>query len=122
MSTTTSKYRQMLRAKALELAGSLRRRDEIAIEASAEEVEQVLLATQRDFAIQSIDRSTFLLREVNAALDRVAGGSFGRCEQCDSQIPEKRLNALPWARHCVACQEAMERNGASSFRSLSFAA
>jgi RNA polymerase-binding transcription factor DksA len=43
------------------------------------------------------------LREVDAALDRVAAGTYGTCEQCGRPIPEGRLEARPVARTCVAC-------------------
>lgn len=48
-----------------------------------------------------------LLREVNAARRRLAAGQFGICENCDEPIAEKRLEAIPWARYCVRCQEAL---------------
>ena len=50
------------------------------------------------------------LRLVNEALDRVRSGDYGICLACEQQIPTKRLHALPWARYCVACQEAISSN------------
>lgn len=43
------------------------------------------------------------LREVDAALQRMAGGHFGRCEQCGDEIPLERLEARPQARLCMRC-------------------
>lgn len=51
------------------------------------------------------------LRMVDEALDRFAAGDFGLCVGCDEPIPEKRLQALPWARYCVACQERFQGEG-----------
>jgi DnaK suppressor protein len=45
------------------------------------------------------------LRLVDEALDRLDAGDYGICLACDEPIAEKRLDALPWARYCVACQE-----------------
>jgi DnaK suppressor protein len=45
------------------------------------------------------------LRLVEEALDRVRSGDYGVCLSCDQPIPPKRLQALPWARYCVPCQE-----------------
>lgn len=45
------------------------------------------------------------LRLINEALDRLNLGGYGICLACDEPIPGKRLQALPWARYCVACQE-----------------
>lgn len=49
-----------------------------------------------------------LLREVGAARRRIATGQYGTCENCEEPIPEKRLEAVPWARYCVHCQEALQ--------------
>lgn len=46
-----------------------------------------------------------ILREVKAALKRAADGGFGVCLECGEPISPKRLEALPWARYCVPCQE-----------------
>ena len=44
------------------------------------------------------------------ALDRIAQGTFGRCEECRAEIPRARLQAVPYARHCVACARKLEHN------------
>ena len=53
----------------------------------------------------SID--VMLLREIQDALDRVEDNSYGMCMECDEDISKKRLEAIPWARHCIACQEEL---------------
>jgi DnaK suppressor protein len=45
------------------------------------------------------------LRQVEEALDRLDAGDYGVWLACDVAIAEKRLQALPWARYCVTCQE-----------------
>lgn len=50
-----------------------------------------------------------LLREVRAALDRIASGRYGVCARCDRRIPGARLRALPHATMCVRCKEYEER-------------
>ncbi|HUJ21855.1 MAG TPA: TraR/DksA C4-type zinc finger protein [Bryobacteraceae bacterium] len=53
------------------------------------------------------------LRLIEEALDRIDAGDYGVCLGCEEQIPAKRLQALPWARYCVNCQQtlgAMERD------------
>ena len=49
------------------------------------------------------------LGEIAAARGRLADGTFGRCEECGRDIGRSRLQAVPTARHCVACQTEMER-------------
>ena len=48
-----------------------------------------------------------LLREVEEALVRVKEGTYGVCQECDEPISPKRLQALPWAKFCVRCQEML---------------
>jgi RNA polymerase-binding protein DksA len=51
------------------------------------------------------------LNLIDAALERLKDGDFGVCQECGQDIPPKRLNVIPWAAHCVACQEQLEREG-----------
>src|SRR6266481_2329687 len=50
-----------------------------------------------------------LLLLVQAALRRDDEGGYGRCVECGEPMHKKRLEAVPWARHCVACQELQEK-------------
>jgi DnaK suppressor protein len=49
------------------------------------------------------------LRLVELALERIGNGSFGTCATCGGAIGLKRLQALPWANHCIQCQEQSEQ-------------
>ncbi len=49
------------------------------------------------------------VREIDAAINRIADGTYGICENCGSQIPAKRLYALPWTRLCLDCSEERDR-------------
>ncbi len=51
------------------------------------------------------------LRLIEEALDRLATGDYGRCLACDAVIPARRLQAVPWARYCVRCQEQADASG-----------
>jgi len=50
-----------------------------------------------------------LLDSIDAALDRLDDGEYGKCVNCGDPIQEKRLEAVPWARHCIRCQDMIER-------------
>jgi DnaK suppressor protein len=104
------RYRLALEAKRSEIAASLRNRDDIAIEKSADAIDEVQLAAERELAIRNLDRESSLLRNVEAALARIANGSYGTCVHCDEEINPKRLNAVPWASFCIRCQEAADRH------------
>ena len=49
-----------------------------------------------------------LLRAVSAALDRIDTGTFGECRDCGQEIGVKRLEAIPWTRYCIRCQEIID--------------
>src|SRR6186713_1155860 len=57
---------------------------------------------QRDLALR--DRAMQQLALVNAALGRLADGTFGACLRCGQPIAPERLEALPWAAYCISCQ------------------
>jgi RNA polymerase-binding protein DksA len=62
---------------------------------------------QRDLALR--DRATQHLELVDAALARLDAGTFGTCQRCGGPIAEARLEALPWAAHCIACQSEIDK-------------
>ena len=67
----------------------LRKRDGIAIEKSADQMDEIQYASERDLAMRNVDRESSLLREVKAALRRIHDGSFGICIECESAISPK---------------------------------
>ncbi len=67
-----------------------------------------VFAQQRDLALR--DKSGKGLDLVDGALARLAAGTFGRCLRCAKAIPDARLEALPWAAFCIACQQ-LEQDG-----------
>ena len=54
-----------------------------------------------------------LLTEVEEALQRIDDGTYGKCANCGQPIPEKRLEAIPWAKYDVKCEEQLERRNLS---------
>jgi DnaK suppressor protein len=50
-----------------------------------------------------------LLHEIDAALQRIEDGTYGKCVNCGAQIPEERLAAMPWATLCIDCKRKEER-------------
>jgi DnaK suppressor protein len=107
--TELNKYKALLEAKQAELAAGLRNRDEIAIEKTPDAIDEVQLAGERELAIRNLDRESNLLREVRLALARVADDSYGICLHCEEEIKPKRLDAVPWTKYCIRCQEAADR-------------
>ena len=65
----------------------------------------------QEFSLELLQRDEATLGEIHEALQRVQSGTFGLCEGCDEPIPKARLNTVPHARFCVACQRKAERRG-----------
>src|SRR2546430_14736769 len=66
--------------------------------------DQANTAYTREFFFELGNGKNGLLRDVVSALQRIDDGSFGNCERCGEAIGDKRLEALPFARHCIDCQ------------------
>lgn len=98
-------YRLMLESKRLELIANENNSEAILVEKVADSMDDLVLSAQRDLAIDTLNRCAGLLSEVSQALLRIADGSYGICLNCGAEIPERRLNALPWAALCLSCQQ-----------------
>jgi DnaK suppressor protein len=104
-----NKFRETLKTRQAELSNGRQNREALAIETTADELDRIQQAQERDFAMGAIDRDSLRLREIRAALERIDSGSFGVCLDCEEEIAAKRLAAVPWTALCIACQEAAER-------------
>jgi DnaK suppressor protein len=93
--------RRVLASAEEEIRANAARHADSADQAAAE-YERQTLAHTADIARQTI-------RRLEDALTRIRQGTFGECAQCAGEIEGKRLEAIPWARYCVKCQEAREQ-------------
>ena len=71
--------------------------------------DQATTAYTREFLFELGNGDRRLLKEVVTALRKLDEGGFGECERCGAPISEKRLEALPFARHCIDCQRVTEQ-------------
>jgi RNA polymerase-binding protein DksA len=107
--TDVNQYRTILQTSQVEFDAA-QGREALTVETSPDELDRIQSGSDRDYAIGSLERRTNRLREINDALLRLDEGSFGTCASCERPIPPRRLAAIPWARLCVACQEAEDRS------------
>ena len=63
----------------------------------------------KEFLFHQSNADRQLLQMVENALARIREGSFGECISCGKEINPKRLEAVPWTRHCIECQEKLEK-------------
>jgi DnaK suppressor protein len=111
-------FRDVLRKKQAEVSVTSRRLDSIAIERSADMLEEVQYKAERELAIASLNRDTVIRRNIEMALIRINDRSFGTCVHCDEEIGRRRLEAVPWAPFCIRCQEAADRGDESVLESI----
>ena len=100
------------------------KRDEILVKASqarqgmiaineddiSDESDLASAVTEQNLTLRFLERDRRLLKQIEAALDRVNDGSYGYCEGTGEPIPKKRLEARPWCRYSVQFKEQLERN------------
>jgi DnaK suppressor protein len=108
--TEVNRLRAVLTARIAELERFTRHRDGIAVERSADQLDEIQAASQRALVVCNIEREFNQLQNARAALRRIQEGSFGICQECDQDIHPKRLAAVPWATFCIRCQERIDGN------------
>ena len=100
-------YREMLLGKRAEVLSGLGTKfDMLARMGRIAEDDQAQFLSDESVSLHLNVLDYAQLRLIEEALDRLDSGDYGTCLSCDEPIPPKRLNAVPWARYCVTCQEA----------------
>ena len=107
------KYRSRLLVRQEELIRDISRNREVTDETVDEQaqdmVDRATSAYTREFAfsLSESDRKALLL--IEQALLRIDQGTYGVCVHCQGVVQDKRLEAVPWARHCLECQEMQDK-------------
>ena len=98
--------RESLFSQVTEAELSSRERD---AEATQDPADMAANAYTKELLISMSANDRRLLELIDEALRRVEAGEFGECVNCGEPVQEKRLDAVPWARYCVKCQDLQER-------------
>jgi DnaK suppressor protein len=77
--------------------------------AAADIADRAASSYNKEFLFSQSNNERQLLQMVDKALVRIREGSFGECVHCGNEINAKRLEAVPWTRHCIECQEKLEQ-------------
>jgi len=106
-------FRKRLEDRQRELRNAMARSAQDGRDADAESAQDVAdraaNSYNKEFLFHQSNTDRQLLQMVDGALDRIREGSFGECISCGQDINPKRLEAVPWTRHCIACQEKLEK-------------
>ncbi len=98
--------REALLRQVSEAEISSRERD---AEATQDPADMAANAYAKELLISMSGNDRRLLGMIDEALGRVEAGEYGLCVHCGEPVQEKRLEAVPWARHCLRCQDLQER-------------
>ncbi len=106
-------YRKRLLSKQEELLRMVLKTEQDGREADEEATQDIAdkaaNSYTKEFLFHQSDDHRRILQLVNEALERLKSGSYGLCVACHEEVETKRLEAVPWARHCIECQEKQEQ-------------
>lgn len=114
--------RAALEAKLKELTIGFQDRSGLTIENSADMVDTICMATDRDVLVQQMNVRARMQSDVRKAIATLDSGEYGVCENCEEAISPRRLEAIPWTRVCVKCQERRDSLVADSDHDVTVAA
>jgi len=110
---TLAKFRSMLQARQQELARIVNVSQEhgrsVAEDYPQDAAERASIFASKEFFFAHSTQESRLLKMVAEALERMDKGRYGQCAACEEEINPKRLEAVPWARYCLHCQERLEQ-------------
>jgi RNA polymerase-binding transcription factor len=101
---------QAKRKEVLEGVSRAREMGSVETESGAPDIaDRATSAFQREFSFSLSENEGKMLLMIDEAIARLENGRFGTCVHCEQPIERQRLQAVPWARHCIACQEQQDR-------------
>jgi len=106
-------YRKQLLAKQEEIRRMVVRSEhdgrEADIEITQDLADRAANSYTKEFLFHQSNDNRRILQLIQEALRRADDGSYGFCVECRKDVQVKRLDAVPWARHCIECQEKQEK-------------
>ena len=78
-------------------------------EATQDPADMAANAYTKELMVSMSDNDRQLLKMIDEAVERMEAGTYGKCIRCENVLPEKRLEAVPWARFCLPCQDLQEK-------------
>lgn len=106
-------YKKRLLAKQAELLRLVSKSEQDGREADEEATQDIAdkaaNSYTKEFLFHQSDENRRILQLVNEALERIKNGGYSLCLACHQEVQQKRLEAVPWARHCIECQEKQDQ-------------
>ncbi len=106
-------YETKLRERRTALTGIVERTETYGREADTDltqdPADKASNAYTKELLFSQSTNDRFILTLIEEALQRIEEGEYGLCVNCSKEVQPKRLEAVPWARHCITCQDLQER-------------
>jgi DnaK suppressor protein len=107
------KFREQLEARRDELKKIVARNEQDGREADVANAQDIAdraaNSYTKEFLFHQSNSERQMLQLIEGALNRMREGIFGECVNCGNEINPKRLEAVPWTRYCIDCQEKLEK-------------
>ncbi len=78
-------------------------------EATQDSADKAANSYTKEFLFKQSDENRRVLLLISEALERMKADAYGLCVECEEEVQQKRLEAVPWARHCLGCQEKQDK-------------
>jgi len=82
--------------------------EESAEQDTGDDADKASQSIEKELLFELSDNERMTLDHIEAALRKIDKGTYGACESCRKPIPKPRLEALPFARYCIVCQNSAE--------------
>jgi DnaK suppressor protein len=110
----TEKYRKKLVEKRKDIMDEFKKNVNYRMESAADDgtqdiADKATMAYNKEFLFSLTDSERDMLQLIDEALIRINTKDFGFCNSCQNEIKQTRLEAVPWARYCLSCQELQEQ-------------
>lgn len=106
------RFETILRSRRDELQSRMntarRQKDPSGLSEAKDEGDRATASTAAEMSVAQASQAESLLRVITSALNRIKDGTFGECMNCRQGIGLQRLEAIPWARYCISCQELID--------------
>lgn len=104
-----ARFRKILENKRQDILDTVKHNESnIATTEIGDELDVASQTFEREMMFELTNGERVVLDDIEAALRKIEKGEFSLCESCRKKIPSVRLNAMPWARNCIACQSRNE--------------
>ena len=106
-------YKKKLQVKREDLVRNIARVEEEGraadVDTTVDLADKAANSYTKEFLFGQTHNDRSLLALVDNALARIKDGTYGECNSCHEELQQKRLEAVPWTRYCITCQEKTEQ-------------